>query len=251
MEERVEPLLTRVADATDRLLATVGRLSDGDCRAASRLPSWTRGHVLSHLARNADALAGLMDGARTGRLAPMYASAGARDADIEAGAARPAADLVADLRTAAARFAEAAAGLGPAFDRDAWSVEQVWRHGRSRPTADVPLARLAEVDLHHVDLGAGYELADIPDPVAELLIDDAVSRLGAAGDVSPFQVRVEEGGPAVPAVDTAPAVDNRALGAHAVTVAGSRADLLGWLAGRTDGSALRCDGELPRLPAWG
>jgi len=185
MEERVEPLLTRVADATDRLLGTVGRLSDDDCRVASRLPGWSRGHVLSHLARNADALAGLMDGARTGRSVPTYASAEARDADIEADATRPAAELLADLRAVSTVFAEAATRLGPALDRDEWSVEQEWRHGRSRPTSDVPVARLAEVELHHVDLGAGYGLAHLPDPVAELLIDDALSPGSASRATSP------------------------------------------------------------------
>jgi maleylpyruvate isomerase len=38
--------------------------------------------------------------------------------------------------------------------------------------------------------------------------------------------------------------------AVAATVTGSPADLLGWLAGRRDGTTLRVtDGELPELPA--
>ncbi|KIX77423.1 mycothiol maleylpyruvate isomerase, partial [Streptomyces sp. MBRL 601] len=75
--------LTRLDEATARLLTVAGTLDDAALAEPSRLPGWTRGHVLSHLARNADALLNVMAGR------PMYASAEARDADIEAGATLP------------------------------------------------------------------------------------------------------------------------------------------------------------------
>src|SRR5215467_3321073 len=100
--------LDRLAAATGRLLATATALSDARAREPSRLPGWTRGHVLTHIARNADGMVNLLTWARTGTQTPMYASAESRAADIEAGAGRPAADLSADLRSSAVAFAAAA-----------------------------------------------------------------------------------------------------------------------------------------------
>ena len=58
------------------------RLEPAQVTEPSRLPGWTRGHVLSHLARNADALVNLLTWARTGVETVMYASAEARDEEI-------------------------------------------------------------------------------------------------------------------------------------------------------------------------
>jgi hypothetical protein len=44
----------QITTATGRLLRTASRLSDADVRAPSLLPGGSRGHVLTHLARNAD-----------------------------------------------------------------------------------------------------------------------------------------------------------------------------------------------------
>ena len=46
--------LRRVDDAQVRLEVAIARLDDRDVRRASSLPGWTVGHVLTHLARNAD-----------------------------------------------------------------------------------------------------------------------------------------------------------------------------------------------------
>src|SRR6266568_1849145 len=85
-------------------------------REPSLLPGWTRGHVLTHIARNADGMVNLLHWARTGTQTPMYASPESRAADIEAGAGRPAAGLAADVRESAATLAAAAA----AMPGDAW-----------------------------------------------------------------------------------------------------------------------------------
>ncbi|MFM8776484.1 MAG: maleylpyruvate isomerase N-terminal domain-containing protein, partial [Actinomycetota bacterium] len=42
------------AEAHQRLLTALGSLTDDQCREDSLLPNWSRGHVLTHLARNAD-----------------------------------------------------------------------------------------------------------------------------------------------------------------------------------------------------
>ena len=80
--------LDRLAAATGRLLASASTLSDAQAREPSLLPGWSRGHVLTHIARNADGMVNLLRWARTGTQTPMYASAQSRAADIEAGAGR-------------------------------------------------------------------------------------------------------------------------------------------------------------------
>ena len=60
-------------------MRTVAALTDSQARAPSLLPGWTRGHVVTHLARNADALRNLLTWARTGIPTPMYPSRQARD----------------------------------------------------------------------------------------------------------------------------------------------------------------------------
>src|SRR4051812_32675009 len=91
-------MLAEVDRATKRLLTRLERLDDAAIAGPSLLPGWTRGHVLTHLARNADSYVNLLTWARTGVPTPQYPSPQARVADIEAGAGRPAVVQVADLR---------------------------------------------------------------------------------------------------------------------------------------------------------
>ena len=84
-----------------------------DVRAASLCEGWTRAHVLSHVARNADGLAALVRAAVDGSGETMYASPEQRDADIDAGADRPVAELVADVRNSADALAAQLPRLGP------------------------------------------------------------------------------------------------------------------------------------------
>src|SRR6266581_89010 len=151
--------LDRLAAATERLLGSAAALSDTQAREPSLLPGWTRGHVLTHIARNADGMVNLLHWARTGTQTPMYASPESRGADIEAGAGRPAAGLAADVReSAAALAAEAAAMPG-----DAWVAQVRALNGPPFPAFGVLDRRLSEVEIHHVDLAAGYAPGDWPD----------------------------------------------------------------------------------------
>ncbi len=67
-------LMGEVDAATSRLLRTAASFDAADLAAASLLPGWTRGHVLAHVARNADGFVNLLTAARTGEALPMYAS---------------------------------------------------------------------------------------------------------------------------------------------------------------------------------
>ncbi|MET7932309.1 maleylpyruvate isomerase family mycothiol-dependent enzyme [Streptomyces sp. NPDC005322] len=234
-----------VQAATDRLLTAVAGLDDAAIAAPSALPGWIRGHVLAHLARNADALVNLLTWARTGQETPMYGSEDARDADIERDAVRPLPVHLDDLRTSAFRFNAAAAAL----PRERWSYEVTLRHGHREPAAALPLRRLAEVELHHVDLDIGYTVADLPAGYVERHLDALTdTRFAGHPDIPPLRLATGAGGQGA-VRHTGRAV---APGESPITVSGSPAALLGWLTGRTDGSDLSCpDGPLPVIPALG
>jgi maleylpyruvate isomerase len=152
-------VLHQLDDATDRLLRTVGSLGELDVRAPSQLPGWTRAHVLAHLARNAEALANLLRGARTGTPAAAYASQEARVAAIEEGARRPHKVLLPELIDSAGLFRREAY----AVPDTAWDAPTRILAGSEFPVAEVLVRRLVEVEVHHVDLGAGYEWRDWPE----------------------------------------------------------------------------------------
>ncbi|MEU5141999.1 maleylpyruvate isomerase family mycothiol-dependent enzyme [Streptomyces sp. NPDC021139] len=219
--------LASVRDATDRLLTAVGKLDNASVTESSRLPGWSRGHVLAHLARNADALVNVLEGR------PMYVSGGARDADIERDAPRPLDAQLADVRESAARFQDVSAV--PAD----WSRAVELRNGVTDSASRVPFRRWVEVELHHVDLGIGYELEDLPAEFTERETDFLAARFAGHPEVPP--TRLTDG--------TRAWRTGREAGAAEVTVTGPPADLLGWLAGRREGSALRVEGgPLPALP---
>ncbi|MFE9683761.1 maleylpyruvate isomerase family mycothiol-dependent enzyme [Streptomyces sp. NPDC006285] len=220
--------LASVRDATERLLSAVAERDNADVTEPSRLPGWSRGHVLAHLARNADALVNVLEGR------PMYVSADARDADIERDAPRPLEAQLTDLRDSAARFQEA--GAAPAD----WSRTVELRNGVTDAAARVPFRRWIEVELHHVDLGIGYELEDLPEEFTERETAFLADRFAGHPGVPP--TRVTDG-------TRAWSTGRRSEGGAAVTVTGPAPALLGWLAGRRDGAALLVEGgPLPVLP---
>src|SRR5471032_323088 len=90
---------------TSLLVSTAAGLDDQKIRVASLCEGWTRAHVLSHIARNADALGNLVGWAVTGTPRAMYDSPDSRDADIAEGATRAAQEIFTDLNDSAARFA--------------------------------------------------------------------------------------------------------------------------------------------------
>lgn len=150
-------MLAEIESATARLLDAVARLTDDDVRQASLLPGWTRGHVLTHVARNGEALRNvLLD-------QPPYASQEARNADIEAGSGRGTKELLADIVASAEAFRSEVVAL-PA---EAWGTEVAIPGLAPFPKSQVPLRRLVELELHHVDLGIGYTPADWPASFAE------------------------------------------------------------------------------------
>jgi maleylpyruvate isomerase len=230
--------MAEVDRATDRLLKTAGGFDDAAAiSTASLLPGWTRGHVLAHLARNADGLTNLLTWARTGVMTPQYADPGQREADIAAGAPRAPGQQLDDLRQSAARFAAAAARM-PA---EAWS-RLLDIPGAPQRAARVVWRRLREVEVHHVDLAAGYAAADWPDAFSHRLLHEVVTGFRDRGDAPAVRLRPADLGHelVVGEPDGTPIVSGPAYA------------LAAWLAGRSSGAGLTVvpDGAIPAPPPW-
>jgi maleylpyruvate isomerase len=144
--------------ATQRLLGTARVITEPDLRTPSLLPGWTRAHVLAHVCRSADAMRNLLVGARDGQDRPAYASAAARQADVEHGAGLRRDELLADLAASAMAWRTVARQLPD----HAWQVPVRVLDSAPFPAAQLLTRRLVEVELHHCDLGAGYGPADWP-----------------------------------------------------------------------------------------
>ncbi|BCJ61294.1 maleylpyruvate isomerase family mycothiol-dependent enzyme [Micromonospora endophytica] len=234
-----DPLLLTgdVDDATARLLRTAARFDAADLAAPALLPGWTRGHLLAHLARNADAFVNLLTSARTGQRIPMYASAEARDADIESGASRSPQEQLDDLRRSADRFTEAVAAMPPS----AWAVDVETRRG-PWPATMLVWGRLREVEVHHVDLAAGYRPADWSAQFGHRLLHEVAAGFAARDDAPPMVLRFDSSRHDLMIGDRD----------RAPVIAGPPAELAAWLTGRSPGTELTVtpDGQLPRPPEW-
>ncbi|MDX3851572.1 maleylpyruvate isomerase family mycothiol-dependent enzyme [Streptomyces sp. AK02-01A] len=219
--------LASVREATERLLSEAALLDNAGLAAPSRLPGWSRGHVLAHIARNADALANVLEGR------PMYESAEAREADIERDASRSLAVQLTDVRNTAARFQHSSA-----LPAD-WTRVVTMRNGVTDMAARVPFRRWAEVELHHVDLGLGRDLEDLSDEFTDREIGFLAERFSGNPAVPPLALSASDG-----RIWRTGRTEGTAL-----SVSGPAPDLMGWLAGRRDGAALKApDGQLPVLP---
>lgn len=212
--------LLALDQATTRLVRTAEALTDEEAAAPSLLPGWSRGHVLTHVARNADGMVRLVRWALTGEPSPMYPSPEAREADIEAGARRRASELAADVRDSADRLGTALEELAATED----VFDRLIIFGAVRPGAEpdspartLPYARTREVEIHHVDLGtASYTEHDWPSDFVERTLLYVHARSGP------------------------------------VDVVGEPAEVLAWRLGRTTGPTVRrLDGSEPgQAPPW-
>ncbi len=204
--------------ATQRLLGDTISISDIDWLGPTALPGWTRAHVATHLARNADVLRRYVTRLST---QPQLE----RDdivQDLEAGSRRSPLDIQIDLDTASAL-------LNDAFDQltaEKWATPL---HGglEGLTAADLPMLRLNEVVIHHVDLECGFDFGDVDAKVAEwLLAWNLYRRIDLAT------------GPGIALMTGSGRVLRAGSGPGVSEVAGSDASLLGWLTGRLPRTAV-------------
>ncbi|MDT0468543.1 maleylpyruvate isomerase family mycothiol-dependent enzyme [Streptomyces gibsoniae] len=226
-------LLGSVRDSAARLTDGLGELTDLQAREPSALAGWSRGHVITHVARSADVYRWLLHLARTGIEPGPRADGPALARALREGAGRDAATLVADLHHSMDRLLDEAT----AMPTGRWSTLVTalvgWRH-----TAWFTLHRARrELEVHHVDLSLGHTTADWPVDFVVWALDDTVAALTAHG----FALgRVE-----------APDLDRAwSLAPTGQTVTGSGHALLAWLSGRGGDTALRSELPLPTPPAW-
>ncbi|GAA3763595.1 maleylpyruvate isomerase [Spinactinospora alkalitolerans] len=224
---------------TELLAEHVAELPDVDFRGPSRLPGWTRAHVIAHLVGNAGALMNMVTWARTGVETRMYASREARDAAIEEGSQDPPEWLRAEFTDSARRLEEALDEL----PEEALSARLFHPKRGAFPASDLPWLRTVEVWLHLVDLNVGRTCADLPADLVDALLERTCADLTAAGEAPALRLVATDRDAATWTVGEAPA---------AVEVIGPASDLLGWLTGRDPGARLRTgtDEDLPGLPAW-
>ena len=230
-------VLSEVERRTAGLLRTLDRLDDVAMAEPSLLPGWTRGHVVTHIARNADAMVNLLTWALTGVETPAYPSMEVRSADIEAGAGRNAGDLRSDVVRSHERLMTTARRLPD----EAWSRAIRWgRDDSTAPASIIPVLRESEVEIHHVDLDTGYT----PAHWSAAFVARTLTR--CSGD---FADRPGTPGVTLHATDTE---RSWRIGDGRTVVSGPGPALLGWLLGRTAGAGLSVDpsGPLPTLGAW-
>jgi maleylpyruvate isomerase len=197
------PDLDAVRSATARMLALVDRTTD--LTAPSLLPGWSRAHVVAHLAGNARSHVRMLAG-----LDQYEAGAEGRQADIE--------QLAADPAAAVEALHASADELDQAWRDADWSAPVRVLDGGLRPASTLVWAREREVEVHAVDLDAGYRPDDWPEPFLDRLLAELLAR----PDLPPL------------------------TGVTGVT--GSRPALAAWLSGRSGGEGLH--GALLDLPEW-
>ncbi len=162
-----------------RLAATLAGLTDEVARRPSRLPGWTVGHVLTHVARNADSVVRRLAGAAAGEVVDQYeGGAAGREREIESGAMRSAAELTGDVLGTNLAVEHALAAAPPhAWDRLTRSVG-----GDEIPARAVVFSRWREVEVHHADLGLGYGPQDWPQDLVEAWLPRATEQFLPTAD---------------------------------------------------------------------
>lgn len=171
--------IAALAAAHARLHRSLDGLTDEQARGPSRLPDWTVGHLITHIARNADSVVRRVSAALDGELVTQYEhGAPGRAKDIEAGAGRPAQELVADLRACDDRL-DALLGSAPAT---LWDGELMAGGKDVVPAPEVVFHRWREVEIHHVDLGMSYSPADWPDELVARWLPGLAAQLPERAD---------------------------------------------------------------------
>lgn len=220
---RVAGIQQLIRDADQALLRDTIGILETDWHAPSLLPGWTRAHVATHLARGADRLRRLTANSRSGASVPEV-SVTDRLEELEWGADRNGLELQIDLDTSASALTAT------------WNAVTDWQRpvryqGRIRPLAILPVIRLHEISVHHLDLDCGFTAEQLSSEAAAPLLGWVIDRVREL-DLPAIAIEAASGLTGV--VGRGPVT---------ATARGADAQLWAWLSGRT-----ALDGELPRLP---
>jgi maleylpyruvate isomerase len=213
----------------------LARTGDDDLSGPTSLPGWTGRHLVAHVAANAEALLNLAHWAATGEETPMYSSPGQRDADIRAGARRPAAELRREAEQSAGRLATALDGLSG----EQWSRPVRTAQGRQVPASEIPWLRAREVMVHAVDLDPALGLVNLPEDFLLALADDVVAKR-STGDQPALLLTTDDGRHTWK-------VPGRG---EPTELHGSLGDIAAYLTGRPGADLTAPSGAVPLLPPW-
>lgn len=168
------PMILACAAADARLFERLEAIDDVVLARPSRLEGWSVGHVLTHLARSADSFVHLLEAATVGESVAQYPGGPRqRQGDIDTGAARSAAACVNDVRRSAERLQTAFAEASNAV----WDAFAVGMSGQPAPLRKLPFRRWKELEIHHVDLGLGYEPENWPADFVSVALNDTLNDL--------------------------------------------------------------------------
>ena len=156
----IDDCVAGCAGSHQALLALLDSVSLDDidqwCAEPSLLSKWSRGHVLAHLARNADSHSHLFAEAALGREGEQYAGGlKGRAEGIATEAKLSGKELVRRTRESIYQL-EAAWARSPG---EAWLGNGKNAVGAVLAIADLPLLRWQEMEVHMHDLGIGFTYA--------------------------------------------------------------------------------------------
>ena len=206
-----------------RLEAAIATITNDIARRPSTLEGWTVGHILNHLARNADSHALVFEAAGRCEVRAQYPGGQTeRAALIEDGAQQPAEVLIANIGAAHQRLEVAWARTG----------DDVWANGLGLRTlgaisvAEFVYLRWREVELHGIDLGLADQGGPHWDSISAgyVEIETAISLRGLPGRL-PDGVAVQ----IIPEERPAYVIGNSI---SPPPVRGSERQILRWLTGR-------------------
>ena len=233
------PQIDETLLATTRYLEALTQLDDESAGWPSVLPGWSRGHVVAHLSRNADAFTRVLTQVSAGEPASMYASNDARDRDIVATVERhDAAALVADAHESSRRLQEALASC-TADPETPYTRVPGDEAGFGLHT--VGFRRRAEVEIHHADLDLGYSPDDWPADFSLAVVKQRQAELAALPQGCPSMVLTSTDVPGLWKLGEGQGPE----------IHGTAGRLAWWLVGRGGGAGLTCSaGDLPVLGRW-
>ncbi|WP_326794564.1 maleylpyruvate isomerase family mycothiol-dependent enzyme [Streptomyces sp. NBC_01808] len=230
-----------VLDGHERLRIALAELTEGKERGSSRLPGWTRAHVLSHIEGVCRAQTRQARYALKGELIEVYdGGRPARDAGIEAGAVRTAAELTAAVT---ATLAEAEAVWGSVGDAD-WDRPVRYREGDLLGALH---CWWRELEVHTADVNLATCSAAWPRELCLHLFDFLAPRAPAGLTLVESDGSLRHTFSVGGAGSYGTVAGDDSVGRAAV-VRGRLTDLASWLAGRQPHQQL--DGRLPELGPW-
>jgi maleylpyruvate isomerase len=153
-------LLAAVEVAQHKLDCAVTRMDPTLLCNPSLVPGWSRGHIVAHLAANAESHFRRTKAAADGYMVDQYSGGGSgRDLEIETRSRHSAESLIQGVLLSGAALTEQWQSVHPG----AWSARVKQLNGPDLELRDLPRRRWQEVAVHLVDLDIGETSADWPD----------------------------------------------------------------------------------------